>query len=58
MIMPNVGRPPEGTLRPEKVVEAKRKIEQGLDQDPVPIGVVVKKLMEKLFPQQDKEDKK
>ena len=58
MIMPSSGRPMEGVLRPGKVDEAKKKISQSLDQDPVPIGVVVKKLMEKLFPQQDKEDKK
>jgi len=58
MIMPNFGRPLEGVLRPEKVAEAKKKINQGLDQDPVAIGEVIKELMEKLFPQQGKKDKK
>jgi len=58
MIMPNFGRPPEGVLRPEKVAEAQKKISQGLDQDPVAIGEVVKELMKKLFPQQNKKDKK
>ena len=58
MIMPNFGRPLEGVLRPEKVAEAQKKISQGLDQEPVAIGEVVKELMKKLFPQQNKKDKK
>jgi len=41
--------PDQNDFRPEKVEEAKKKIEQGLDKDPEAIGEVVKRLLPKIL---------